>query len=429
MSLSGERGGEGAKQLKEGADYRGEIERALEIIEMTHASEYNPMNRYALIENSSKLLKKELDDRRAQLEDSIRSRLKLLYEARSDYHLLFQERDRLRLEERVLAEELPREELLKMSHKSLSAIRSDKHSELRGQKRGQLESNEQRLGKTKRSIEGLEESIGGLEEELRRVTQAERVYFQTTLRNGNDVRESGLVWVVKRLGVREQDMQHYDYPAYLDRRSRLFLVQKANSEQEEELLLEEKRRFVNEIGRTSSDPRLPLRAHPLGRELQPDRIVEGDFSSEAVPKKYRRSLKKITQLTEEFLKNSSLLELREKERRQAAEISADLEGLSNKEIYSQIGERIKRLDLSKMKKEKAGSKKLRLLEYQSLLEKIKNIHIKLEEMDLQHENHLLAHYRDNKHLYFAQAAACFGYKRAYSMIIKHFSWKNYHEPQ
>lgn len=26
-----------------------------------------------------------------------------------------------------------------------------------------------------------------------------------------------------------------------------------------------------------------------------------------------------------------------------------------------------------------------------------------------------------------QAAACFGYKRAYSMIIKHFSWKTYHE--
>jgi hypothetical protein len=49
-------------------------------------------------------------------------------------------------------------------------------------------------------------------------------------------------------------------------------------------------------------------------------------------------------------------------------------------------------------------------------------------MELQHENHLLAHYQQNKNLYFVQAAACFGYKRAYSMIIKHFSWKSYHEP-
>ena len=72
------------------------------------------------------------------------------------------------------------------------------------------------------------------------------------------------------------------------------------------------------------------------------------------------------------------MELRERERNKLFEISSELEGLSNKEIYNQIGERIKRLDLSKMKKEKSGTKKMKLLEYQSLLEKIANIHIKLE---------------------------------------------------
>jgi hypothetical protein len=44
------------------------------------------------------------------------------------------------------------------------------------------------------------------------------------------VRESGLVWVIKKLQVKEEDMGHYEYPAFLDRRCRLFLVQKAASE-------------------------------------------------------------------------------------------------------------------------------------------------------------------------------------------------------
>jgi hypothetical protein len=34
------------------------------------------------------------------------------------------------------------------------------------------------------------------------------------------------------------------------------------------------------------------------------------------------------------------------------------------------------------------------------------------------------HYKDNREIFYVQAAACFGYKKAYSMIIKHFSWKN-----
>lgn len=93
-----------------------------------------------------------------------------------------------------------------------------------------------------------------------------------------------------------------------------------------------------------------------------------------------------------------------------------------------MGERIKRLDLSKLKKEKLGTKGGRLVEYQSLLEKIKCAHIKLEEMDYQHESYLLTQYRDNRNMFFMQAAACFGYKRAYSMIIKHYSWKNYNHP-
>lgn len=73
-------------------------------------------------------------------------------------------------------------------------------------------------------------------------------------------------------------------------------------------------------------------------------------------------------LQEEYNRNTSLLEqLRERERSRVVEISADLEGMTNKAIYDQIGERIKRLDLTKLKKDKLCTKKLRMIEYQSLL--------------------------------------------------------------
>jgi hypothetical protein len=51
--------------------------------------------------------------------------------------------------------------------------------------------------------------------------------------------------------------------------------------------------------------------------------------------------------------------------------------MTHKEIYNQVGERIKKLDLTKIKREKLGSKGAKLMEYQSLLQKIKNAHIKL----------------------------------------------------
>ena len=50
--------------------------------------------------------------------------------------------------------------------------------------------------------------------------------------------------------------------------------------------------------------------------------------------------------------------------------------------------------------------------------------MKLEDLDIQHENHLTGHYKENKEVFFELCAACFGYKKSYSMIIKYFSWKN-----
>jgi len=90
------------KQLKDGSDYKSEIERALEIIEMTHSSESNMLNRYMLVENSSKLLKKELDDRKLQVEATIRAKMKLLVDARTQYHRLFEERNRLQQEQTTI---------------------------------------------------------------------------------------------------------------------------------------------------------------------------------------------------------------------------------------------------------------------------------------------------------------------------------------
>ncbi len=39
--------------------------------------------------------------------------------------------------------------------------------------------------------------------------QAESIYFKITLKNGADVRESGLVWVIQKLEIKEADMGHY----------------------------------------------------------------------------------------------------------------------------------------------------------------------------------------------------------------------------
>ena len=108
---------------------------------MTHASEYNMMNRYMLIENSSKLLKKELDDKKSQVEDNIKYKMKLLFEARTEYHNYFEEKNRLKVEERLLNEEIGKEETLRISHKSLTTLKSDKNSELRNQKKSLLDNN------------------------------------------------------------------------------------------------------------------------------------------------------------------------------------------------------------------------------------------------------------------------------------------------
>lgn len=58
------------------------------------------------------------------------------------------------------------------------------------------------------------------------------------------------------------------------------------------------------------------------------------------------------------------------------------------------------------------------------MKRIEEFHMQIEEQDIQHENHLLSQFKDQKELFFTLAAACFGVKRAYSLIIKNFSWKS-----
>lgn len=106
------------------------------------------MNRYLLIENSSKLLKKDLEEKKLQVEESIKSRMKLLYEARTEYHLCFEEKNRLYLEDKLLKED-SKEDQLRLSHKSIST-KNDKI-----QKKSIIEANQSRITRTKKTIEGL----------------------------------------------------------------------------------------------------------------------------------------------------------------------------------------------------------------------------------------------------------------------------------
>jgi hypothetical protein len=97
--------------------------------------------------------------------------MKQLYEARTDYHNLFEEKNRLKIEERLLAEET-KDDALRFSHKSLTAIRNEKTCELRLQKRGLLDANDNRIEKVKSTIASLENSIAQEEEELRKIMVA-----------------------------------------------------------------------------------------------------------------------------------------------------------------------------------------------------------------------------------------------------------------
>lgn len=59
---------------------------------------------------------------------------------------------------------------------------------------------------------------------------AEKLYYKISLRNGNDVRETGLVWIVKKLQIKEEDIEGYEFPCFLDKKCKAFLIHKAASE-------------------------------------------------------------------------------------------------------------------------------------------------------------------------------------------------------
>ena len=61
-------------------------------------------------------------------------------------------------------------------------------------------------------------------------------------------------------------------------------------------------------------------------------------------------MKKITALREEFLKNENLFKLTQS--RGGFKFGYNLSGLTGKQIYDVIGEKIKQVDFTKLKKEK-----------------------------------------------------------------------------
>lgn len=84
------------------------------------------------------------------------------------------------------------------------------------------------------------------------------------------------------------------------------------------------------------------------------------------------------------------------------------------------------MDFSKLKKNQMQKGRDKIFEYQLILREIEALHMQLEDQENHHEVHLLNHYKDQKDTFFSIAAACFGVKRAYALIIKNFSWKISH---
>lgn len=99
----------------------------------------------------------------------------------------------------------------------------------------------------------------------------EITYYKMTLKIGMDCRDTGLGWVLKKLRAllvtRDQDNsqllqgqyhsppskeEEYEFPTYLDKKSKEFLILKTHLEDQLERLMEQKRRFVNEIGQSAA---------------------------------------------------------------------------------------------------------------------------------------------------------------------------------
>ena len=61
-----------------------------------------------------------------------------------------------------------------------------------------------------------------------------------------------------------------------------------------------------------------------------------------------------------------------------------LQGMTGKEIYNLTGQKIKQVDFSKLKKQKNRDKSDKIYEYQGLLKKIEELHMFMEDQDIQH---------------------------------------------
>lgn len=93
-------------------------------------------------------------------------------------------------------------------------------------------------------------------------------YYKQSLKIGMDCRDTGLGWIIRKLNsliVTSNSTQphkdplnpvindhEYEFPQFLDKKSKEFLVLKTILEEQLELLMEQKRKFVNEIGQHSS---------------------------------------------------------------------------------------------------------------------------------------------------------------------------------
>ncbi len=108
-------------------------------------------------------------------------------------------------------------------------FKTDKNQELKQQKQSLIEANQNKIFKIKKLIDNLETSISRCEEELRKLVLTEKSYYKISLKNGVDCRESGLGWIIKKLQVKEEDINEIQFPLYLDKKSRQYLVSKTQN--------------------------------------------------------------------------------------------------------------------------------------------------------------------------------------------------------
>lgn len=331
---------------------------------------------------------------------------------------------KLQQEEKTYEQELKQhfDEMKSHSVSLISVKAADKKLEDFRQRRLRLEDEQMSLRKL---IEEFEIRAGKLSEEEKSIEFAELLFHRLSLKIGIDCREHGLSWLIMELKRRGDKVTEESLPNFLDKRSKEYLLNKTHHEQVLDQLVREKFEFVKLIMReTLVKKRLSnIKEGYTNKGLRKSSMVlqqRPESSDEYLPNKNIRSTKLLMKINEIRKEGVMMTAYVSKSANPLEEFTFQYERECNpKKLYEKALMKLRNINTRELEhyrveNEKTQLRSRNLSSYNNLLQKIKEQHIYLEELDVQQEHHILGHYA--KEALVEQAAACFGSRKALAML-------------